>query len=267
MPESNNNGRSGREGTAKTLLVATLVSLVCSVFVASAAVILKPRQEANEILNMRRNILEVADLLEPDRDIDELFEDIETRVVDLETGTYNEEIDPAQFDALKAARDPELGVRIPKEQDLAGIGRRARLATVYLVKEDGIVTAIILPVHGYGLWSTMYGFIALEPDGNTVSGLRFYEHAETPGLGDQIDKAAWLDLWPGKKVLDEAGELRLEVIKGRVPPGDALKAHRIDGIAGATLTGRGVSRLLRYWLGDDGYGPYLSRIQNHGGES
>ncbi len=267
MSESNSNSRGGQEGTARTLLVAVLVSLVCSVFVASAAVMLKPRQEANKILNMRRNILEVVDLLEPGRDIDELFEKIETRVVELETGAYNEEIDPQQFDALKAARDPELGMRIPREQDLAGIGRRARLATVYLVQEDGVVTAIILRVHGYGLWSTMYGFIALEPDGNTVAGLKFYEHAETPGLGDQIDKAVWRDLWPGKKVLDEAGELRLEVIKGRVLPGDALRAYRVDGLSGATLTGRGVSRLLRYWLGDDGYGPYLSRIRNQGGES
>ena len=107
----------------------------------------------------------------------------------------------------------------------------------------------------------MYGFISLEPDGNTVSDITFYEHGETPGLGDQIAKPGWRALWQDKRIYDESGALRIEVVKGRVPAGDLLAAYRIDGISGATLTGNGVTHLIRYWLGDHGYGPYLRALR------
>lgn len=256
-----------RESTGTILAVAVLVSLVCSIFVASAAVLLKPRQEANARLYMQRNILEVAGLLEPGADVDELFAAVETRIVDLESGAFVDDINAAQFDALKAATDPELGVAIPVELDLANIGRRARYATVYFSEGDGADKTLILPIRGYGLWSTMYGLIAMDTDGVTVRGISFYEHAETPGLGDQIEDPQWRASWRGKKIFDDAGALRFEVVKGRVPPGDPLAVHRVDGLSGATLTGNGVSNLVRYWLGEHGYGPFLEQLRNRGHES
>jgi len=247
-----------------TLLVALVVSLVCSSLVASAAVVLKPRQVANAILDMRRNILEVAGLLDSDRDVDALFDGIEPRVVDLETGAYVEDVDPEAFDPAEAAKDPEGSVEVPPDIDVARIGRRARHALVYLVRQDSEVTKIILPVSGYGLWSTMYGFLALEADGNTVADITFYSHGETPGLGDFIAKPAWRELWRGKRAFDESGEPKLQVVKGRVSAGDPLADHHVDGVSGATLTGNGVTKMMQYWLGDHGYGPYLRNIQGGG---
>ena len=171
---------------------------------------------------MRRNILEVAGLMDPDRDVDELFDGIEPRVVDLETGAYVEDIDPEAFDPAEAAKDPEQSVEVPAEIDVARVGRRARHALVYLVRQDGEVSKIILPVSGYGLWSTMYGFLALEADGNTVADITFYAHGETPGLGDFIAKPAWRELWRGKRAFDESAEPKLRVVKGRVSADDPL---------------------------------------------
>ena len=244
-----------------TLLVAFVVSLVCSSLVASAAVVLKPRQVANAILDMRRNILEVAGLLDPARDVDELFQGIEPRVVDLETGAYLDDIDPETFDPAEAAKDLEQSVEVPAEIDVARVGRRAKHALVYLVRRDGEVSKIILPVSGYGLWSTMVGFLALEADGNTVADITFYSHGETPGLGDFIAKPAWRGLWRGKRAFDESGKLKLQVVKGRVSADDPLADYHVDGVSGATLTGNGVTNMMQYWLGDHGYGPYLRNIQ------
>ena len=258
--------KSGRktDTVVGTLLVAFVVSLVCSSLVASEAVVLKPRQVANAILDMRRNILAVAGLLDPARDVDELFEGIEPRVLDLETGAYADDIDPETFDPAEAAKDLEQSVEVPAEIDVARVGRRAKHALVYLVRRDGEVSKIILPVSGYGLWSTMVGFLALEADGNTVADITFYSHGETPGLGDFIAKPAWRRLWRGKRAFDESGNLKLQVVKGRVSADDPLADYHVDGVSGATLTGNGVTKMMQYWLSDHGYGPYLRNIQ--GGE-
>ncbi len=265
MPEADPKAMAKREGVARTLLVALLVSLVCSSLVASAAVVLKPLQEANAKLDARKNILDVAGVFDPDRDIDEQFESIETRVVDLETGTYRGDIDPDAFDPEQARKDPEQSTAVPPELDAARVGRRADRALVYLVRDGDSVTRIILPVYGYGLWSTMYGFLALEPDGNTVADIVFYSHAETAGIGDFVSKPKWRSLWPAKRAFDEDGELMLRVVKGRVSPDDPLADYHVDGVSGATLTGNGVTNLIQYWLGPHGFGPYLREIQQGAG--
>lgn len=264
MPEIPKQPSVKRESVTRTLLVAFFVSLVCSSLVASAAVVLKPRQIANALLDVRKNILEVAGLLQPEGDVNELFAAVEPRVIDLETGAYLDDVDPEDFDPAQARKDPELSVVIPAELDVARVGRRSKRAVVYLVRDQGEITRIILPVSGYGLWSTLYGFLALEPDGNTVADIIFYSHGETAGIGDFLTKEPWRARWPGKRVYDDAGELRLEVFKGRVAADDPLAAYRVDGVSGATLTGNGVTNLIRYWLGDHGYGPFLKNIQGGG---
>ena len=161
-------------------------------------------------------------------------------------------------------RNPAQSDALDKSVDIANIKRRERYAKVYLLRDGDEIETIILPIRGYGLWSTMYGFIALEADGNTVSGLSFYEHGETPGLGDKIEYPRWLGLWPGKKVYDAAGEPQLQVIRGQAAADDP---HSIDGMAGATLTGRGVTNMLAFWLGGQGYGPYLRGLEQTGSDS
>jgi Na+-transporting NADH:ubiquinone oxidoreductase subunit C len=251
--------RRSRDSVANTLIVSIGISLVASVLVAGTAIALKPVQERNEERFRQQIILDVAGLYEPGADIGELFGRIETRVVDLDSGAYADDIGADEFDAELAAKDPDGGVDIPADEDVASLRRRARHAPVYLVRENDAVEQIILPVYGPGLWSTMRGFLAMDPDGNTVRGLRFYEHAETPGLGDQIDKPVWREQWVGKQLYADGDRPRIEVIKGFVDRNSPSAMHQVDGLAGATLTGRGVTNLIRYWTGPDAFGPYLAR--------
>ncbi|MDG2273525.1 MAG: NADH:ubiquinone reductase (Na(+)-transporting) subunit C, partial [Halioglobus sp.] len=165
---------SSNDKTSKTLMVALALCIVCSVIVSAAVVVLKPIQEVNKTLDRKRNILAAAGMLAPDasaQDIDEQFSDIKTRIVDLSTGRFADgAVDLARYDPLKAAKDPDLSEALTTKQDLAKISRREQYAVVYLVENpQGDIEKLILPIRGYGLWSTLYGFIALESDGNTIA--------------------------------------------------------------------------------------------------
>lgn len=246
-----------RDSTARLLGVAFGVCLICSILVSLTAVGLRERQERNKLLEKRRQILQIANLYDPGRPVEEQFRQIETRIVDLNEGRFTTLEDPQ---ALHDRSTP-----IPDELDLAGIGTRSRHKQVYLVAHQGRLQQLILPVYGKGVWSTMYGFIALGPDLTTITGFGFYEHGETPGLGGEIDNPAWRAQWPGKQVYDREGRLRIEVLKGTVQPDQPLTRHQVDGLSGATLTARGVSNLLRYWLGEQGYQPLLDHLRATGG--
>lgn len=249
------------DSTQKTLIVALLLCLVCSIIVSASAVGLKPIQEKNKTADIKKNILDVAGLLNDYTDIDAEFENIEARIIDIDSGDYTNEVDVQVYNQRKAAKDPAMSQRLNADSDLAKIKRRANFATVYFVKEQQQTRLIILPVHGYGLWSTMYGFIALEPDANTIYSLKFYEHGETPGLGGEIDNPDWRELWQGKKIVDEDNNLKLEVVRGKADPGSTNLPYQIDGLAGATLTSKGVSNLMQYWLGQNGFGPFLNKLK------
>ena len=246
----------------KTLLVAALLSIVCSVIVSSAAVVLRANQQRNKALDKKTNILEVAGLLEEGKSVEELFGRFEARIVDLETGEFKDDISAENFDQRKAAKEPDLSVEIEKEADLAGIKRRSKLALVYLERDsEGQLQQLIIPVHGKGLWSTMYGFLALDADLRTIRGFGFYEHGETPGLGGEVDNPLWKSQWLGKLAFDEAWQTQITVLKGKVNPNSPTAQYQVDGLSGATITARGVRDLLKYWLGKDGFGPFLVRMR------
>jgi len=249
----------------KTMMVALAICLACAVVVSASAVALKPLQVKNKSLDMKKNILDVVGLLEEGGNVHDAFEQFEVRIVDLDTGEYVDTIDVETFDQRKAAKDPTLSVAIERKQDIAGIKRREKYAKVYLLKEGEAIKAIILPVHGYGLWSTMYGFLALEGDGETVIGINFYDQAETPGLGGEVVNPKWRALWQGKKVYDPSGEPSLGLIKGNVDPSKPGAEYQVDGLAGATLTSVGVTNLVRYWMGRQGYALYLEKIRSKKG--
>jgi Na+-transporting NADH:ubiquinone oxidoreductase subunit C len=266
MPEEANTSRpSTNEGIGKILLVALLLCVVCSVIVSTTAVTLKPLQEANKVLDRKRNILLAAGLLREGEDIETLFKQVETKLVDLDTGAYVEDIDATTYDQRAAAKAPDTGIAIPPEADIAKIRRRAKYAPVYLVHDNTGLRSIILPVHGYGLYSTLYGYIALAGDGNTVQGLRFYEQGETPGLGGEVQNPAWLSTWQDKRVYDENGQVRLALVKGTVDPANPDAVYQVDALAGATMTSRGVTNLIRYWLGKDGFEPFLKKVRTQRG--
>jgi len=244
-----------------TLTVALILCVVCSIVVASSAVLLRPLQQANKDLDRKTNILAAAGLLKEGVSIDSQFADISVRAVDLSTGKFTDAVDVAVYDQRKASKDPALSAELSSDDDLAKISRRANIATVYIVESESGIDKIILPIKGYGLWSTLYGFIALDGDLNTVAGLGFYEHAETPGLGGEVDNPAWKKKWVGKHVFNAEGETALSVVKGAVDTSKAKSVHQIDGLSGATLTGRGVHNLIQFWLGRNGFAPFLSKLK------
>ncbi|MGR9012981.1 MAG: Na(+)-translocating NADH-quinone reductase subunit C [Gammaproteobacteria bacterium] len=256
----------GNDSLEKTIAIAVALCLVCAVLVSFSAVALKPLQVHNKELDMKKNILDVAGLLQEDSNIDaEFAERIEAKIVDLETGDYVEDMNVAEYDQRKAAKDPALSVAIPKDKDIAHIRVKAKFAKVFLVKEGGAIKSIILPVNGYGLWSTLYGFLSVDPDGQTVQSINFYDQAETPGLGGEVVNPNWRALWKGKKVYPETGtdmsEPSLSLIKGVVDNTKAGSQYQVDGLAGATLTSTGVSNLVKYWMSKEGFASYLAKVR------
>lgn len=246
-----------KDSVTYTILMAAAVCVACSLLVSTSAVALRPIHRRNAELDMKRNILVAAGLLEPDErnDVEELFEQITTRTVDLRSGRFTDEIDPELVD------DPQYATTLAGPQDEAGIRRRPDYRRVYLVEADGELQRLILPVHGRGLWAMMHGLLALDGDLQTIGGLIFYEHAETPGLGGEIDAAWWRNQWDGKLAFDAEGRVRIEVVRGTVDPRAPDAAHKVDGISGATFTARGVSNLVQFWLGELGYGPFLQNMR------
>ena len=244
------------DGIVKTVIVATALCFVCSMVVSFAAVNLKSIQEVNKAIDKQKNILQVAGVYHEGIDVNKTFSSFQPLVVDLNSGKFTDKFDPSIFDDKKAAQDPLLSVSL--ENDPASIGRRTNYATIYLLKkDDGSLDKVILPIHGYGLWSTLYGFIALEDNLNDIFGLQFYQHAETPGLGAEVDNPKWKAQWKGKKLNNENGELMIQVAKTQ-----KYKEHHIDALAGATLTSNGVDNLVKFWMGKDGFQKFLNNLKN-----
>lgn len=271
VPEDKPKG--DKDSMRNIIIVSLTVCFVCSVVVSSAAVLLKPQRLENKSLDKNKNILEAAGLYNKDQggtsaSIAELFTQFEQRVVDLEEKRLLSDIeaadlgiDPATYDQRKAAKDPAVSKALDTREDMASISRRARYSVIYILREDdGDIGKVVLPIHGYGLWSTMYGFIALQNDMNTVSGITFYEHGETAGLGGEVDNPAWKALWDGKSIYKD-GEVALDVVKGVANRDSADYRHQIDGLSGATLTSNGVEYTIAYWLGDEGFGPVLDELR------
>ncbi|EJC6862783.1 Na(+)-translocating NADH-quinone reductase subunit C [Vibrio parahaemolyticus] len=257
---------SNNDSIKKTLGVVIGLSLVCSIIVSTAAVGLRDKQKANAVLDKQSKIVEVAGIEANGKKVPELYaEYIEPRLVDFATGEFVEEAadgsKAANYDQRKAAKDNATSIKLTAEQDKAKIIRRANTGIVYLVKNGDDVSKVIIPVHGNGLWSMMYAFVAVETDGNTVSGITYYEQGETPGLGGEVENPSWRAQWVGKKLFDENHKPAIKVVKGGAPEGSE---HGVDGLSGATLTGNGVQGTFDFWLGDMGFGPFLAKVRDGG---
>lgn len=263
---------ANKESIGYVFTVAVIVCLVCAIFVAGSVVALRPVQAANKNLDTQRNILVAAGIYADGIDVADVFSRrIEVKLVDLRTGAFAEPAaagiaDVVAYDQRAATKDPARSTAIPPEKDIARIKRKANYGKVYLIRgETGALEKVVLPVSGYGLWSTMYGYLVLGDDLNTVVGITFTDHAETPGLGGEVDNPKWKAQWPGKKIYDGQGNVVAHLKKGGVDaanPADA--AHAVDGLAGATLTSDGVNHLIKYWLGSDGFGPFLANLKQRG---
>lgn len=254
------------DSTLKTLTVAGLLCIVCSVLVSGAVVMLRPIQEKNRVIDFRRNLLMAAGLIKSDANVDmitEQYKKVEIKLVDLATGEYVASDNAEAYDTKQAAKDPKRNYKIPAKLDISRIRQREKVSKIFLIKNGSEVEKIILPIRGKGLWSTMYGFLALKTDTRTVDGFGFYDQGETPGLGGEVDNPRWKAKWVGKKISDDNFVPNLRVVKGGVKDGPDA-SHQIDALSGATLTSNGVEHLVNYWMGDNGYGLYLKKVRAGG---
>lgn len=250
--------------TAKyTIIVTLIMCLVASVLVAGSAVMLRPHQIENKALDFKKNVLNVAGMYQEGVPVDEQFEKIQVKIVDLQTGKFTDAVtDIDKFDQTASAKKPGMFDKLDPQDDIAKLITREKYAKVFLVNDEAGLSRVILPVRGKGLWSTMSGFIALDKDLNSILGFGFYSHAETPGLGGEVDNPKWRSIWLGKKVYSDAGDVKISVIKGHVDDSTPEGEYKVDGLAGATLTSTGVNNLVKYWMGDDGFKPFLTNLKN-----
>ncbi len=252
-----------RHSVLYTLLFSAGLCVLCAVMVSSSAVTLKEEQEANKVLDRQLNVLEAAGLIAAGEKPagDELAAKsarLEAVLVDLATGEEAEG-DTQTYDQQKAKKDPARSRAV--ESNPARVNRVPELALVYKVLDDsGALDKVVLPIEGYGLWGTLYGYLALDDDTDTVVGITYYEHKETPGLGGEVDNPRWKALWPGREVFDDSWQPALEVVKGLAPPASEAPLQ-VDGLSGATITSRGITNMLDFWLGPDGFGPYLEKLR------
>ena len=219
----------------KTIGMALLVALLCSFAVSLTAVSLKPLHDANRLRESAASLVEVMESFG--------FDLPRARLVELASGEY-------------VAQNPGTSIDLDAERDLAKLGTVERVAEVYELRQDGRLELVVLPVRGNGYQSLLKGYLVLQRDLDTIAALSFYEQDETPGLGAKIVEKEWQSLWIGKQVADADGAIRIRAVRG-----DSEGVHEVDGISGATRTMRGINNLLRFWLGPDGYGPYLERLK------
>ena len=252
------------ESIIKTISVAFAVCLVCSLIVSVSAVSLRDQQKENKLNDRRIKVLEVADIkIEDDMTIAEQFSMLEQKFIDFNTGQMLDEYNNFNiddYDQLMSTKDSNLSSSVPASEDIAIIKNRENVGKIFILRDQNEnIDKLILPIRGYGLWGTLYGYIAIEEDFNTVSGITYYEDKETPGLGAEINNDKWQESWKGKKIYQD-GAVTLAVIKGKVSDDDPLKQFKVDGLSGATITSRGVSNMIEYWFGKSGYSTLLREL-------
>lgn len=238
------------KGDGYVIGFAVAVCIACSLLLSATASTLKSKQDYNVELDRKINVLKAFGVAVRDEsgkaisgdEVNRIFKDnIKELVLDGATGKPLEGLTSADVTEKEAAE-------------------RTRLP-LYLYEEDGVVTKYAFPISGKGLWSTVYGYLALEKDLSTIAGVTFYKHGETPGLGGEVEKDWFQQNFKGKHVFENGKRLDFEVVKGgvaaRYPQGND---HAVDGISGATLTGKGVTRFINHDL--DLYEKYFSLIRN-----
>ena len=243
------------ESRTKTILVAFLVSAISAALVSGATVWLRPIQAANRAAEEQARI---AALVQGIPGMSDLLEQsggtLSTVVIDLDRGRAAAEVTPATLEAALA--DPANWTVLDAGQNIAGLGQRPNFVQVYLLRDGDTVSLLLLPLSGQGYGGRIDAIMALRGDMNTIAGIAVTQHSETPGLGARIEESSWRASFPGTELRDASGELLFHVARG-----PASGVHEVDGITGATRTGRGVTQMVRFWLGPDGYGPLLDAIE------
>jgi Na+-transporting NADH:ubiquinone oxidoreductase subunit C len=272
------NIKKNKDSPINTAIVAGSLCLVCALVVSTAASSLKKVQDENIRVDRKKNLLAVTQFPEESMASSELIKSTFTDnfkriIIDMETGEEAadeclaamqaigkkwEDTDELienydQYQASKTKRE-EVAIKIEGD-DPAVIKYREKYSFVYVRNNsDGSPMTYVFPVRGYGLWSMMHGYLAVKPDFQTVEGLVFYDQAETPGLGGEVKSERFKGAWPGKQLYAENGDVQIRVIKS-APKDD----HSIDALSGATITSNGVTNAMNYWMGPEGFKPYIDR--------
>ena len=190
-----------------TIFFMSVVTVLLGSFLSVAAGTLKEMQELNVEIDSKKNILACL-------------------------GYKQSEANPWTADSIKKIFDNNIEMNFTEKENFP----------LYVDKKNGIVQGYAIPISGKGLWSTLYGYFAVEPDGETAKGITFYAHKETPGLGGEVDKAWFKDNFIGKRFVNDKGELvGIKVVKGKADPNSK---YEVDGISGATITSKGVETFL-----------------------
>ena len=251
------------DSVLKTLMVSSLVCLFCSLVVSYAAVSLRDMQNLNKLNDQRIKILKTAAIYNADETIESQFLRLTPKFVDFNSGELLDaygEYDLNTYDPVYFSKQPDHSTPIPPSEDIAIVKNKENIGKIYLLKDSSNnLEKVILPIRGYGLWGTLFGYIAIDSDLNTIKGLEFYAHKETPGLGAEVDNPKWKSLWDGKSIYKD-GEVKISVIKGKVDPSNQMASYQVDGLSGATLTSRGVTNMLAFWFGQSGYQETLKNI-------
>ena len=272
-----------KDSLGNTLIVATVLCLVCAFVVSASAVALRPLQKTNAQLDKKNNILKVTGFTDEEISeigISELFEQrFQATIIDFNTGEEASEACAeamteagkafteivAEYDQFWASKSkkPSVSDELERKEDKCGIKYREKYSHVFkLMSADGTkVEKYVFPIRGNGLWSLMQGFLAVEPDFQTVAGITFYDQAETPGLGGEVMNEEWKKKWKDKQVY-KGETIALKVLKGD----QTANPNGVDGLSGATITSNGVSNMIKYWLGPSGFGPYIEKTKAGGAQ-
>ena len=247
-----------KDSIQNILMIGIGLCLVCAAVISIIAVGLKELQKNNAILDQQKKIVAAADLQGFYGSTEAAFDSIEEIIIDIEEGLITND-STEKYDLSKELRDPSRHIVLSSIEDIATIKKRENFSKIFLEYREDQLNTVILPVRGYGLWGILYGYLAISSDLNTIVGLEFYEHKETPGLGAEVDNPKWKAQWKGKKIYKDK-KVNLAVIKGKVEAGDSELSYKIDGLSGATITSRGVTNMVAYWFGESGYSSLLREL-------
>lgn len=244
---------------AKVITIALVISFVCSLLVSFVAINLKDLQTENKANEKIVNILKTAGIYNDKIPMEILFKEITPYVVDLTTGEFTNDVS-TNIDERQLAKKHATSITLPSDINIIKVPSISRYKIVYVHKVDNEIKSIILPIKGYGIWSTLYGFVSINyRDGkfDQFKNINFYEHAETPGLGGEVDNPKWKNKWNNKIIYDSDGNYVFRVIKGQ-----SNISSQVDGLSGATFTTRGVNNMIKFWFNENGFGPFLEKIKN-----
>lgn len=223
-----------RQSNLYIVMYAAILTVVCGGLLAFASESLKEKQQENIALEQKENILSTVMVLKDEDNASDIYaKRVKAFVVD-----YNGNVVEG-----KSTTDIDVAAEYKKPA-------KERMLPVYEFRSEADpnkIEYVVLPLHGFGLWDRIWGYVALQSDFNTIQGMVFQHKGETPGLGARIASEEIQDRYKSKKVFEGEQIASVEMMKGE---GNdyASQAHKVDGMSGATLTAKGVNNMLKDYL-------------------